>query len=130
MSDRVCRYCRNNSGGRNLGVRVDGVNILIEASEETQARADRLAEMIAALGPEDPPVVTVMPPAVATPKDETKKPDRNFAVGEMVWCNVHGKDEGWHKVTEVGKDYNRGRIKIEGKRYWCPIYNFDRTPRH
>lgn len=50
---RVTRWGQNPRGGHSLGVRVLGVDVLVHAEPDNQAQADRLADAIAALGPED-----------------------------------------------------------------------------
>lgn len=124
---RIARYMKNNAGGHNLGVRVLGGRILIEADADNQDRADLLARMISDLGPED---ITPSPPPVVSIAEKTEVPvrKRDFVKGERVWCNVYGA-EGWTTVVEVGEGRNRGRIKIVGERMWCPVHNFDREAR-
>lgn len=126
---RVTRFMKNGNGGQNLGLRVLGVEILISANAENQERADQLAQLIGEIGPEDiaPPPSTV--PASERPRDPAPARKRVFAVGERVWCNVHGA-EGWSTVTEVGAGRRQGYIKISGERMWCPVHNFDREETH
>ena len=59
---------------------------------------------------------------------ETTEPPapQPFAVGEKVYCIVHGAEK-WTEVTETrGPSYDQ-YIKIKGFRSWCPAYNFNRT---
>jgi len=119
---RVTSFAVQADGSRSYGITVNGVRVLVtcEAGKHVQGLA--LANQIADLGPEG--IEPVAPPSkLEEPKAYVQK-RRDFAVGDRVWCNVHGA-EGECTVTAVGDGRNAGRVKITGERCWCPISNFD-----
>ena len=122
MSDRITRYMQRAGGGRNVGLTVNGVKVMVEPSNEgEQAAAEALAERIAALGPADGPVPAEAPRA-APAEPLAVEP---FRVGEGVWCKVRGA-EGWSTVMEVRFVRSFQQIRISGYGSWCPAYNFTR----
>ena len=112
--NRVTKY-----GTGNLGVVVNGIRILLTVADDQAETAAKLAEAIAALGPEGIASVTPQTPT-ATPERPAAPPKR-FAVGQPVWCTVSAI-RGWMTVTAVHAD---GRIKVNGGRVWCPLHNFE-----
>ncbi len=126
---RITRYMQTASGGHRLGLTVRGIRVTVEPGDlAQQGDVEALALAIAALGPADAPAPLSQPPRPAPPVIPPPAPVKPFAVGEHVYCKVHGA-EGWRTVTAVGVDHNRGRIKVSGTRAWCPAHNFSRgTP--
>ncbi len=123
--DRITRYMQTASGARQLALTVNGIRVLIQPRDDgEQAAAEALALAIAALGSAAVPAIPRPPTVVRAAPVEPVAP-RPFAVGERVFCRVHGA-QGWSTITDVGIGHNRGRIKIAGERAWCPVGNFTR----
>lgn len=122
-TDRVVAFGEQADGTRGFAVVVRGLKVLVRAERGQHDVGRALAETIAALGPAANPVSVPEHRASVAPIMRLWIPPPTFAVGQRVWCTVHGA-EGEHTVTAVGSDHHRGQIKISGERMWCPIHNF------
>lgn len=131
---RVCAFAIQGDGSRSFGVHVHGLAVLVTAPEGEHDVGAALASAIAGLGPEGISPVAPETPAKPTSAKPVSKYEARcaaraaFSVGQRVWCNVNGS-KGWTTITEVGTGRNKGRIKIQGERSWCPAHNFDAESR-
>lgn len=124
---RVTRYGQNSQGGHNLGVRVLGISVLLNATEENQSRTDEVAALIAALAPEDAPVsasidqisdvaVEVAPATTAPATPAAKAIHVGSRIRVLKGCNAIGITKGSRarvqSVTELGPDYSYA-VRVE-----------------